>query len=111
MSAPKDFQAVLSRWCAQRVPEQARDTRQIGYSMHGDRITIVERRPPTYPELHLAWSRTRITQLRYNDPEKGLWQIYVPAGSRWKQYDHPPSDALESLLAEVAADPASVFWG
>jgi hypothetical protein len=114
VSVPKEYQALLSRWCAERVPEPARSRLQVGYRIHEDLITIVERRPPAYPELQSAWSTTPVAQLRHNDPEKGLWRIYLPTGGAepgWKRYDHPPAATLDPLLAEITADPAARFWG
>jgi hypothetical protein len=112
MPVPKEYQPLLSRWCAARVPPSARGTTQIAYTIHGDQITITERHPPAYPELNSAWSATRIAQLRYNDPEKGLWRIYLPVAGNggWKRYDHSPAHNPEALLTEIAEDPGSVFW-
>ncbi len=111
MAVPKSYQALFSRWCADRVPATARAGRQIGYSIHGDQVTIVERRPPQFPELNSAWSSTRVAQLRHNDPENGLWRIYRPTDDGWRRYDHAPAARPEPLLAEIADDPASTFWG
>lgn len=106
----KEYQVLFSRWCADRVPGHARANLQIGYSIHGDLVTFVERRPPRFPELNSAWTSSPIAQLRYNDPEQGLWQIYRPVGDGWKRYDHPPANTPEPLLAEIVDSPSSVFW-
>jgi len=111
MPVPTEYQALLIRWCADRVPGHARARLQIGYRIHGDQVTITERHPPEFPELNWAWSTTQIAQLRYNDPEQGLWRLYLPVEDGWQRYDHPPAATPEPLLAEIAADPASVFWG
>lgn len=110
---PKEYQPLLSRWCAERVPAQTRGSLQVAYTIHGDEITIVQRRPPAYPELNSEWSSTPIARLRYNAPEKGLWRIYLPTDGDepgWKRYDHPPASTPEPLLDEIAADPSSIFW-
>jgi DUF3024 family protein len=114
VTAAKEYQALFSRWCAQRVPQHARDRWQVGYRIHGDEVTIVERHPPCYPELESAWSTTRVAQLRHNDPDKGLWRIYVPSdahGGGWRRYDYPPTSMPEPLLDEIADDPSAIFWG
>jgi hypothetical protein len=111
VSVPREYQELFGRWCAERVPAHARATLQIGYRVHGDQVTFTERRPPEFPELESAWSSTRVAQLRHNEPEPGLWRLYIPDGDGWRRYDHPPAPVPETLLEEIAADPRSVFWG
>lgn len=112
MAVPEDVQAEIRRWCAGRVPEHQRDRLRIGYSVRGDQVTITERHPPAFPELGSAWSSTPVAQLRYNNPEAGLWRIYQPSETdRWARYDHPPSSDAGPLLDEIVRDPTSVFWG
>lgn len=111
MAVPKEVQPLLSRWCAERVPKHARASLQIGYLIRGDQVTITERRPPAFPELNWAWTSTPVAQLRYNDPEQGLWRIYRRVDDGWRRYDHPPATMPEPLLDEIAKDPHSVFWG
>lgn len=110
MPTPKEYQALFSRWCADRVPKQARAHQQVGYLIQGNLVTFVRRRPPSFPELTLAWSSDPIAQLRYNDPQQDQWRIYQRVNGRWEPYDHPPADSPEPLLAEIVADPRSVFW-
>jgi len=111
VAVPKEYQALFSRWCADRVPGHARASLQIGYSIHGDQVTIVERHPPEFPELNSAWSSTPVAQLRYNDPEQGLWRIYQRVDQSWRHYEHPPATMPDPLLNEITSDPKSVFWG
>jgi hypothetical protein len=100
---PEEFQSVLGRWCAGRVPDDRRDELQIGYTIQGDEVTIVERHPPKYPELGHAWTSTPVCQLRYGDPEPGLWSLYLPTGADdWQRADRvPPADRPEALLDAV----------
>ena len=102
MPVPEQIRTALSRWCADRVPDGERDRRQVAYTTHEDTITIVERRPPTYPELDSAWSSTPVAQLRGDDPEPGRWTLYRPAApqeapSEWLRTDPPAHDPLELL--------------
>ena len=107
MPVPKEYQPL----CPAGAPHVCRRApgarRYIAYTIHGDQITITELAPPAYPELNSAWSATRIAQLRYNDPEKGLWRIYLPVAGNggWKRYDHSPAHNPEALLTEIAEDP------
>src|SRR5690606_14940074 len=63
MAVPEEIRTRLSHWCDARVPAEERDTRQVAYTIHGDAITILERRPPAYPELGAAWSATPVARL------------------------------------------------
>jgi hypothetical protein len=104
MAVPQEYQDLFVRWCAEQVPARLKDRLQVAYSIHGDQVTISERRPPPFPELDAAWTAAPVAQLRYNEPEKGLWRLYRPEGEDgWEQYDHPPSTSVESLLAEIIA--------
>ncbi|HZG90230.1 MAG TPA: hypothetical protein VEZ42_08450 [Pseudonocardia sp.] len=86
MSVTEDVRARLSAWCTARIPDAERRTRQIGYTIQGDEVTIVDRRAPTYPELVTAWSTTPLARLRDADPQPGAWTLYRPsAGDGWEQ--------------------------
>ena len=68
-------------------------------SIHGDEITIHERRPPAYPELSTAWPAVPVARLRNDDPERGRWALYRPTDSAaWVRAGEGP-DPLELLRA------------
>jgi hypothetical protein len=46
MALPDDAVAEVERYCDERVPTEARSEIRIEYSVRGNAITIVERRPP-----------------------------------------------------------------
>ncbi|HLU58687.1 MAG TPA: hypothetical protein VKZ81_24770 [Pseudonocardia sp.] len=99
MAVPEEIRTRLSHWCAARVPAEERDTRQVAYTIHGDAITILERRPPAYPELGAAWSATPVARLvRQGD----RWQLERPAGRGEWQPDSTGADPIE-LLDQVRA--------
>jgi hypothetical protein len=106
MSVPEQIRVRLSRWCAERVPDADRERRQIGYTTVGDRITIVDRRPPAFPELAAAWTSTPIAQLRDDSPEPARWSLHLPTvadeSHRWKRTGPPAEDPI-GLLAAVEA--------
>lgn len=108
MAVPEEIRIRLSRWCTACVPDAERAQRQIGYTIQGDEVTIVARRPPTYPELDAAWSSTPLAQLRRSDPEPGLWSLYRPAGpggdghGSW-QREGPPANDPVALLDRILA--------
>jgi hypothetical protein len=99
MAVPEEIRTRLSQWCAARVPATERDHRQIAYTIHGDAITILERRPPAYPELGHAWSATPMARLRRG---RDGWQLDRPAGSGDWRRDATGSDPIE-LLERVRA--------
>src|SRR5690242_17527624 len=95
---PEETRHQLSLWCSAQVPAEERRQRQIGYTIQGDDVTIVDRRAPAYPELGTAWSTTPLARLRADDPEAGDWTLYRPAGEdRWRRVTTgaDPVDLLE----------------
>jgi hypothetical protein len=100
MAVPEETRTLLSQWCADRVPESEREQWQIGYTIQDDEITILDRRPPAYPELGAAWSATPIALLRLDD-EPGGWVLYRPAGEGWRRETAGPDPI--ALLKQVRA--------
>jgi hypothetical protein len=99
MAVPDETRTRLSQWCAARVPDDERDQWQVGYTIQGDEVTIVERRPPAYPELGAAWSATPVAQLRLDD--EGGWALYRPVGeSGWRREASGPDPI--ALLDQVS---------
>jgi hypothetical protein len=83
---PEETRHQLSLWCSAQVPAEERGQRQIGYTIQGDEVTIVDRRAPTYPELQTAWSTTPVARLRIGDPVGGSWSLYRPdSDDRWQR--------------------------
>lgn len=98
MAVSEDTRARLLRWCAQRVPPSDRGERQIGYTIRGSDITLVDRRPPRYPELGAAWTSTPIVRLRADDPRPGEWTLYRPSGEGdWVRTDSSGDDPVALL--------------
>jgi hypothetical protein len=84
MSVGDEIRTRLSEWCAARVPEAEREQRQVAYTIQGDDVTIVERRPPAYPELGPAWSSVPVARLRRE--HGGTWTLLRPvAGGDWRR--------------------------
>lgn len=106
MALPEDARSRLSHrltlWCSTRVPAPDRSRRQIGYTLHGNEITIVDRRAPLYPELEIAWSTVPLVRLRLEDA--GAWTLYQWAGrtEAWQRTGDPGDDPI-ALLDRYAA--------
>lgn len=105
MGVPEQVRRQLAAWCAELVPEGGRDRRRIGYTTAGSTVTVIDRRPPAFPELGAAWTSTSLAQLRADDPVPGSWTLYIPAarnsGARWERVQ-PPADDPFVLLERIA---------
>ncbi|SFN22433.1 hypothetical protein SAMN05216207_1010153 [Pseudonocardia ammonioxydans] len=105
MGVPEQVRQQLAAWCAELVPESERDRRRIGYTTAGSTVTVLDRRPPAFPELGAAWTSTSLAQLRADDPEPGSWTLYIPAargsGERWERV-RPAAEDPFVLLERVA---------
>jgi carbamate kinase len=99
MTVPEETRIRLTQWCSARVPGAEREQRQVGYSIQGDEITVVERRPPAYPELGPAWSTTPVARLRRNDEGWTLLQPLGDGGWRRAAGGPDPIDLLDQAAA------------
>jgi hypothetical protein len=106
-----DF-ARIRRFCEGRVPTRLRDRIRIELDVRGRSVTILECRPPWTPKIGPDWTRFPIARLRYV-AARGVWMLYWrDRDLRWHVYDRiGPSPHVDPLLAEIEADPTSIFWG
>jgi hypothetical protein len=102
VAVPEEIRHRLSQWCTARIPAAERRDRQIGYTISGDEVTIVDRRAPTYPELRTAWTTTPVARLCAGDPEEGSWTLYRPVGDEGWERVSTGTDPL-ALLEQVRA--------
>ena len=94
MAVSEEIRTRLSGWCATRVPEAEREQRRIGYTIHGDEVTIVDRRAPACPELGHAWSATPLARLRRR---ADAWLLDRPVGTHDWRCDADGSDPIALL--------------
>lgn len=100
MAVPEQIRTRLSDWCSSHVPAAEREQWQVGYTIQGEEITILDRRPPAYPELGSAWTSTPLAQLRLDGGEAGGWVLYRPVGEGgWRQERTGPDPI--ALLEQV----------
>ncbi len=102
--------ARVRRFCAQRIPLEARDEVRLEVEARGQTVTILEVRPPWQGAG--PWTRMKIAQLRY-DAGNRMWTLYASdRNGRWHRYTAaPPAEQLDGLLEEIAADTTGSFWG
>jgi hypothetical protein len=116
MTIPEAIKREVTRqveaFCDGRIPPELRDQIRLEYSVRGNAITIVERRPPWREDFGPDWSSLKVAQLRYDSPT-GSWALYWRnRNERWFRYpDADPSSDIRSLLDEIDADPTCIFWG
>jgi len=112
MALPEMEVAHVERWCADRVPEHARDEVRVECVVESRHLTIVERRAPWRDDFGPEWTSFPIARLRYTATEK-LWTLYWrDRNLRFHAYTEVgPSSHVGDLLAEVDRDPIGIFWG
>jgi hypothetical protein len=101
----------IERWCAQRVPERARDQVRVEHRTRGRTVTIVECRAPSPRLPGPEWTEQKIAQLRFD--EFGIWSVrWADRNGRWLTYpDAPVASTPPPLLAEIDRNPNGIFWG
>jgi hypothetical protein len=104
--------ARVRRWCADRVPEHARDQVNVECEVTARHLTIVECRAPWSPSAGPEWTRFPIARLAYTKATR-TWQLYHrDRNLRFHRYERvPPSETVTNLLTEVERDPTGIFWG
>ncbi len=115
MTLPETDLARIRRWIGarnDRLPPRAVD--QIRYELDVDTrsVTILERRPPWREDFGAEWTRHPVARLRYTKARQE-WTLYSrDRNLKFHRYDiADPSPDVESLLAEVDADPTCIFSG
>ncbi len=98
MDVPEEIRSRLSQWCAEVVPDAEREQQRLGYTIQGDEVTILDRRPPTYPELEVEWSATPVALLRLEDD--GGWVLYRAVADGGWQHETAGPDPI-ALLEQV----------
>ena len=103
--------ARIKRFCDERVAVHLRDKIRIKMEVQGRAVTM-ECRPPWTPVIGPEWTRLPVARLRHV-AARGEWELFwCDRNLRWHRYDLiKPSRHVEALLAEIDADPTSIFWG
>ena len=105
MSLPEDARHRLSQCCAAQVTGAERRRRQVGYTVHGDVVTVSERRAPRYPELGTSWTTRPLLRLRLADHASGRWVADRPGDDHgtWEPSGRSVEDLVELLTDTLEA--------
>ncbi len=97
--------ARVQRWCAARVPEQARHQVRVECDEAPQHLTIIERRAPWPEDSAAEWTRHPIARLHYTSTTTS-WSLYwCDRNLRFHPYDRAaPSPTVEELLSEIDRD-------
>ena len=106
----RDIEALLGSYCERRVPAHVRAEVRLEFQIKGERVTLVERRPPFRRKGE--WTTQAVAQFR-RDQDTRHWVLYcADRNSRWHKYEGVrASKTLTPLLAEVDRNPTAIFWG
>jgi len=104
--------ARIRRYCEGRIPARIAHLVRLEVAIKGWSVTILERRPPWSPDVGPDWTRFPIARLRFT-VSRGVWTLYWrDRNLAFHRYTRvSPSADVAVLLAEIEADPTSIFWG
>lgn len=112
MPPPEQDVARVQRWCAARVPEQARHQVRVECDVAPRHLAIIERRPPWHADLGPEWTSFPIARLRYTATDQSWTLYWRDRNLRFHIYDRlAPSRRVDKLLDEIDDDPTGIFWG
>jgi hypothetical protein len=106
----RDIETILGSYCERRVPQDVRHEVRLEFRIKGERVTLLERRPPFRGKGE--WIELVIAQFR-RDQDSGKWVLYcADRNSRWHLYEGVrATTTLAPLLTEIDRDPTGIFWG
>jgi len=84
---------------------------RLEFSIDGNAVTIVDRRPPWEPDMGDEWSSLDVAQLRFH-PAKRVWTLWWPdSDERWHRFERAEASDVDGLLQVIDEDPTNIFWG
>lgn len=112
MSIPESDQALITEWCAGRVPAEIQDQLKVVAEFRGNSVSVIETRP-YFLDASAAWTRSRVAKIT-RDPETGEWELF--ARDRNDQLlgytkEFGIGRELTSTLAAIDVDRVGIFWG
>jgi hypothetical protein len=114
MAIPDDIREpaarTLAEFCRSHTTEAVADQLRYEYSFAGNAALLIERRPSFMNPSE--WTSRAVAKFRYS-AGKGVWTLYwADRNDKWHRVSSAPAAArIDSLLAQVLADPSGVFCG
>jgi hypothetical protein len=107
----RNVEVRVADFCERRIPAHLQNEIKLEFTVRGDSITIVERRPPWRVDFGPG-STMKVAQLRF-DHDARTWTLWwADRNGRWDRYwDVDPTADVEELLREIGEDPTGIFWG
>lgn len=108
----KDAVALVTTYCATKIPAEHDDKIRIEYKVRGNAVTLFECRPPWREDFGPDWTSSRICTFGW-DPATRLWTLSARDRND-RRLDYPyiePAPTIEPLLHELDKDPTGIFWG
>lgn len=112
MAVPELDLTRVRRWAEEHTPPEFRDQMRVEVDETPRGLTIYECRPPWDELAGRNWIRQPVARLRYVQA-RGEWTLYwSDRNDKFHRYpDSEPTRFVADLLAEIDADPTSIFWG
>jgi hypothetical protein len=105
-----DIENKVKAFCETRIPEEIRDKIKMTYEVKGNKITIIEERPPWTGEG--PWTKMAIAQVRFNEEQENWTLYWRDRNEKWHLYTEiTPVKNVEEIINEVDKDPSGIFWG
>jgi hypothetical protein len=107
----KLIEVKLSKYCKNRIPEDARDNLRLIFKIDEDLVTLFLARP-YFKKNRSQWAERSVAQIRFDDDHKKWLLYFIDRNNNWHLYDLiPPIDDLDDLLRELDRAPTGIFWG
>lgn len=106
----KLIEVKLTKYCINRIPEDARDKLRLIFKINEDIITLLLSRP--YFKDPSKWAERSVAQIRYDNDNKKWLLYFIDKNENWHLYDliEPITD-FDDLLRELDRAPKGIFWG
>jgi hypothetical protein len=104
--------ARIRRLADGRVPARLRHQIRVEIEVSCCAVTVVDCRAPWTPEIGPERTRFPIARLKFS-PTASAWTLFWrDRNSAWHRYQQMGATPfVDPLLAEIAADPTSIFCG
>jgi hypothetical protein len=106
----KLIEVKLSRYCKNRVPENAGHNVRLTFKINEDAVTLILSRP--YFKDPAKWAERSIAQIRFDNDNRQWLLYFIDKNDNWHLYDfNQPITDFDDLLRELDRAPIGIFWG